>query len=155
MNLAGKDLQYYIEIVKIPIIVYACVSLLGVLASLLPGMLGLGLMGLVGLMGVIIGLGIIIYVGYAVIKKFKGNIIHAFFAGVVMGVIGSVIGFVINLVSIPIMASKTAALSTMGGAAAGALGFGGALLGLVLGLIFGSPITGGLCALVALIVKNV
>ncbi|MDD5111084.1 MAG: hypothetical protein PHG85_00905 [Candidatus Altiarchaeota archaeon] len=108
MNLAGKDLKEYIDVLKIPIAVSIALYIVGAVISIVNGVMGVALGPLGACVGVFTGLGffvisivlgiaLAVYVGQQMAKKKAANLMQCAAAGAVFGLIVGIIGGLANV----------------------------------------------------------
>ncbi|MFH1126133.1 MAG: hypothetical protein V1703_03325 [Candidatus Altiarchaeota archaeon] len=109
MNLLGKDLNEYVGVIKIPIIINIAISLIGVGVTLASGLIslagpvgvlvscftGLGFLGI----SVIVGISTAVYAGYIMAKKKSGTLVQTLAAGAILGLIVGVVGSITNMIN--------------------------------------------------------
>jgi hypothetical protein len=153
MKLAQKELEYYIEIIKLPFLALVAISILQIIVAFIPGVIGIGLSWFAGIVSFIVGLGCIIYIGWSVVKQHKGEIIHSFFAGALLGIASAIINLISGLITLPTVATKINTLGA-GGMMGASFTVAAVIVGFLVGIIIAPLIGGGLCALTSLIVKE-
>lgn len=113
MDLAGKKLDEYVAITKTPILISITISVLGFVLGFIP-VLGVVATLLVGLGGMVIGLLLVLYVGWTTVKSYNGGLVNSFIAGALFGLVTGLVGALLTLVSGIVV----------GGAAGAAIGIG-------------------------------
>ncbi|MFH1126132.1 MAG: hypothetical protein V1703_03320 [Candidatus Altiarchaeota archaeon] len=110
MDLLGKDLNEYIGVIKMPVIVSAAISLIGLVVNVIvavmgkaPGSIGalLGTIGtlIFGVGALIVGVVLALYVGWIMVKNRKGTIVNSLIGGALFGLVTGIIGGLLNIVS--------------------------------------------------------
>jgi len=149
MNLAGKDLKEYFDVMKIPLLVNFAISLLGLGLSAVSAVLGI-VTGPVGVcLGAVTGLGLTIvslvvgivsalYVGSVMAKNRKATLVQAAVAGALFGLLIGVFGAILNLAGSVI--NVASAVGTLGLSILIAVAglFIGPLLAVILGCVCGA-----------------
>ncbi len=110
VDIGGKNINDYMSMVKIPLIILIAIALiqgfisavttigsavpaLGFFAAIVGGVISL----LVGLLSIVVFIGVCIYAGFTVVKKHSGNLLTAAVAG---GILGTVSGLVSGLIGL-------------------------------------------------------
>jgi hypothetical protein len=91
MKIAGKDFGYYLNIIKLPLIVYLlALVVFGFLLTLFAGLFSVLLVPLIFV--VVAG-----YVGWATVKKYGGGLTQATVSGIFFGLIDGILSVVLLL----------------------------------------------------------
>jgi hypothetical protein len=108
MNLAGKDLKEYIDVIKIPVAAEVALSIIGVVLSVINAVMGVALGPLgacVGLftglgffiVSIVIGIALAVYSGQQMAKKKAANIMQCAAAGAIFGLLVGIVGGLANV----------------------------------------------------------
>lgn len=164
MELAGKDLGYYLGFAKLPVIIYAVLSiialLVGIAAVFVP---------VIGLLTIVVGLGMFLigailaaWVGWRITKEGAGEIVHTAVGGAIYGILVWIISVVVGGIQliVSLIGNVPQATSGMFGAALGGMATGAMIGGFILGTVifgfFANIIVGSIVAIIGgLIAKYV